>query len=141
MGPLRYVIGTARTETEVGSGQGASHRAWHHPGIRVASQDSRASYSWPRPYADASHPVDIALIDEGEDEMKRRVWIVFLAVIAFTAVSLPVANAYVDPGTGSFVFQAVIGGLLAVGVGIKVFWKRLTGIVSRRDRDTSAPES
>ena len=81
------------------------------------------------------------MIDEGEDEMKRRVWIVSVAVIAFTGVSLPVANAYVDPGTGSFVFQAVIGGLLAVGVGIKVFWKRLTGMVSRRDRDTHAPES
>jgi hypothetical protein len=81
------------------------------------------------------------LIDEGEDEMKRRVWIVSVAVIAFTGVSLPVANAYVDPGTGSFVFQAVIGGLLAVGVGIKVFWKRLTGMVSRRDRDTHTSES
>ena len=73
--------------------------------------------------------------------MKRRVWIVSLSVIAFTGVFLPAANAYVDPGTGSFVFQALIGGLLAVGVAIKVFWKRLTAIVWRRDRHTHAPES
>ena len=141
MGPLPNVIGTPPTETEVGSDGGFPAERGLITALGVASRDGRASYSWPRPYADASHPVDAALIDEGEDEMKRRVWIVSVAVIAFTGVSLPVANAYVDPGTGSFVFQAVIGGLLAVGVGIKVFWKRLTGMVSRRDRDTHAPES
>jgi hypothetical protein len=45
-------------------------------------------------------------------------------------------NAYIDPGTGSFLFQAAVGALLAVGVAIKVFWKKLTRIVSRKDRAT-----
>lgn len=51
---------------------------------------------------------------------------------------VPVANAYVDPGAGSFVFQAMIGGLLAAGVVVKVFWKRLTTLIPwrRHDRDT-----
>lgn len=51
---------------------------------------------------------------------------------------VPIANAYVDPGAGSFVFQAMIGGLLAAGVVVKVFWKRLTTLIPwrRHDRDT-----
>jgi hypothetical protein len=73
--------------------------------------------------------------------MKRRVWIVAVSVMAFMGLLLPTANAYVDPGAGSFVFQALIGGLLAVGVTLRVFWKRLTALVSRRDRDVDAPES
>jgi hypothetical protein len=30
-------------------------------------------------------------------------------------------NAYIDPETGSFAFQAAVGALLTVGVAIKVF--------------------
>ena len=71
--------------------------------------------------------------------MKRRVWIVTTLVTAFSVVFLPTANAYVDPGAGSFIFQAAIGGLLAAGVALKVFWKRITGLVSRRDDDDVEP--
>ncbi len=41
-------------------------------------------------------------------------------------------NAYVDPGTGSFIFQAAIGGLLAAGVAVRVFWGRITGRPSKK---------
>jgi hypothetical protein len=76
-----------------------------------------------------------------EDRMRRRVWIVSSLVVAFMGLFLPVANAYVDPGAGSFIFQAMIGGLLAAGVAVKVFWKRLSAMMSRRDRGPDAPES
>ncbi len=33
--------------------------------------------------------------------------------------------AYIDPGTGSFLFQAAIGALLAAGMSVKVFWRRI----------------
>jgi hypothetical protein len=55
-------------------------------------------------------------------------------VMAFTVLWLPTANAYVDPGSGSFIFQALIGGILAAAFTLKVFWKRLVAIVTRRDR-------
>jgi hypothetical protein len=55
-----------------------------------------------------------------------------LLCLAFCFVSLPAANAYVDPGTGSFVFQAVIGGILAVALALKMFWRRIVGFVTRR---------
>jgi hypothetical protein len=45
--------------------------------------------------------------------------------------------AYVDPGTGSFVFQMVIGALLAVGVAVKVWWKKIVAFVTRRPREQS----
>jgi len=65
--------------------------------------------------------------------MKARVFWVTMLVAAFSLLWLPSANAYIDPGSGSFVFQALIGGLLAAGVAIKVYWKRLTGLVTRKD--------
>ncbi|HEY7477817.1 MAG TPA: hypothetical protein VIB62_06225 [Actinomycetota bacterium] len=64
--------------------------------------------------------------------MKARVFWFTMLVVAFSVLWLPSANAYVDPGSGSFLFQALIGGLLAAGVAIKVFWKRLAAIVTRR---------
>jgi uncharacterized membrane protein len=40
------------------------------------------------------------------------------------SVSLP-AYAYIDPGTGSLIIQAIIGAVAAIGVTIKIFWHRL----------------
>jgi len=40
--------------------------------------------------------------------------------------------AYVDPGTGSYVFQIVIAALLAAGVAIKVWWRKIVAFVTRR---------
>lgn len=50
----------------------------------------------------------------------------------FLFVLTPAAHAYLDPGSGSVIFQAVIGGLLAVGVVTKAFWHRLGRLFSRR---------
>jgi len=35
--------------------------------------------------------------------------------------------AYIDPGTGSYVFQMIIAGALGSLFAIKMFWKRITG--------------
>ncbi len=71
--------------------------------------------------------------------MKARLFWVTILVAAFSALWLPTANAYIDPGSGSFVFQALIGGLLAAAVAIKVFWKRMIGLVTRRNAE-QAPD-
>lgn len=60
----------------------------------------------------------------------RVIWILFLTV-AFSLLFVPAADAYIDPGTGSFIFQAVIGMLVAVGLGFKIFWRRIVGMFSR----------
>jgi hypothetical protein len=68
--------------------------------------------------------------------MRSRVAIVALSFVAFSLLWIPVANAYVDPGTGSFIFQVAIGALLATGVAIKVFWKRVVRFVTGKNRPT-----
>jgi len=43
---------------------------------------------------------------------------------------LPNAFAYIDPGTGSIIIQAIIGGLVGVGIAVKVFWFRIKSALS-----------
>jgi hypothetical protein len=47
--------------------------------------------------------------------------------------------AYIDPGTGSMIWQGLVAALLAVGVTIKVFWRRIAAFFSRKPKDTQAP--
>lgn len=65
--------------------------------------------------------------------MRGRIGIVAVLAIAFSVLWLPAANAYVDPGSGSFLFQAAIGALLAAGVAVKVFWGRIAGVFRKKD--------
>jgi len=53
-------------------------------------------------------------------------------LVYFTMVAAPAAHAYIDPGTGSYVFQVVVGALLGAAVAIKVFWRRIWGFFTRR---------
>ena len=41
--------------------------------------------------------------------------------------------AYIDPGSGSIIFQAVIGGAMAVGLSARVFWRKLRGLFQRHE--------
>lgn len=40
--------------------------------------------------------------------------------------------AYLDPGTGSLVLQAIIGGAVAVGVALKVYWHKIIGLFGKK---------
>lgn len=50
----------------------------------------------------------------------------------FWLLTIAPAHAYIDPGTGSLIFQIVVGGTMAVGLAVKVFWRRITSLFSRR---------
>ncbi len=63
--------------------------------------------------------------------------IVFLAV--FLLVPLVSAFAYVDPGTGSMVIQAVIAALVGGAAILGAFWRKL--FRRRRSRDDADRES
>ncbi len=41
--------------------------------------------------------------------------------------------AYIDPQSGSYIFQVVVGALLGAGVAIKVFWRRIVNFVTRKN--------
>ena len=46
---------------------------------------------------------------------------------------------YLDPGSGSVILQAIVGGFAAVAVTAKLWWKRFTGIFRRNDDDETTP--
>ena len=39
------------------------------------------------------------------------------------------ANAYIDPGSGSILLQALIGGLAAAGASLAVYWSRFKDFI------------
>jgi hypothetical protein len=41
--------------------------------------------------------------------------------------------AYLDAGTGSLIIQAIIGGLVGIGVILKVYWGKVVGIFKKKD--------
>jgi hypothetical protein len=61
-----------------------------------------------------------------------RVWRVGAAVVAVLALAAAPAQAYLDPGTGSYVFQMVAAALVSVGFLARAYWHRLRGLFTRR---------
>lgn len=57
-------------------------------------------------------------------------WTLWLTVLMFFLV-LPVAGAYLDPGTGSLIFQVAVGAVMAVSLAVKVFWRRIVSFFKR----------
>ena len=45
---------------------------------------------------------------------------------------------YLDPGSGSAIFQLVIAGILGAGVVIRLYWKRINAFFSK-DQPEDAP--
>lgn len=57
--------------------------------------------------------------------------------LVFTSVSLLFlgfiisdAYAYIDPGSGSIIIQALIGALVGVGIALKVYWYKFKEKIS-----------
>lgn len=65
----------------------------------------------------------------------RSVFVVSMAVMMSLLVVAP-ANAYLDAGTGSMIFQAVIAGGMAVAVGVKAYWSRIRRLFTRSQATT-----
>jgi uncharacterized membrane protein YqgA involved in biofilm formation len=59
-------------------------------------------------------------------------------VLACMFIAIPAdAFAYLDPGTGSYVLQLIIGGVVGALLGVKMFWKTIKDKVSswfKKDR-------
>ena len=55
--------------------------------------------------------------------------LVFLLLIS--PVTLQLAYGYLDPGTGSYIIQLLVGGLLGGLFAIGLFWKRVLAFVKR----------
>ena len=57
-------------------------------------------------------------------------WTLLLAMMLSLLVVAPAA-AYLDPGSGSLIFQVVVGGAMAIALSVKIFWRRITTFFRR----------
>lgn len=62
----------------------------------------------------------------------RHVTPVAILMVFGLAADTTLLCAYVDPGTGSYVFQILIAGIVAASMGIRIFWNRLKSVFSGR---------
>ena len=56
-------------------------------------------------------------------------------IIAATPLFRP--HEYLDPGSGSFLIQLLIGGLVAVGFTVRMFWGKIKAFFTRNKTDAS----
>lgn len=69
---------------------------------------------------------------------RARVALTLWLTIGAWLLFIPAANAYLDPGSTSVIFGALVAGAMGAGMFLKTFWRRLTGFFRRDDDDTSA---
>ena len=50
----------------------------------------------------------------------------FISLVVYQMLVSTCAYAYLDPGTGSMIIQAVLGTIAAVSVSAALLWKRVT---------------
>ena len=66
----------------------------------------------------------------------------FYATLIVVSCLLPTtAQAYIDPGTGSYVVQAVVAAAMGGMVAIKMYWQRIKGFLSRAGSSTNAGDA
>jgi hypothetical protein len=49
------------------------------------------------------------------------------------------AEAYLDPGTGSYVFQMLVAAAVSLGFLFKAYWRRIVELVTRWRRGETPP--
>lgn len=65
--------------------------------------------------------------------------------VNFAALLAPYLRpqAYLDPGSGSFLIQLLIAGLVGAGFIVRAYWKKIKGLFHRSDSqedDTNQPQ-
>ena len=56
----------------------------------------------------------------------------FVWLVIFTFVWVEEAHAYLDPGMGSMLFQSLVAAIVSGIYLIKVYWQKITGLLSRK---------
>ena len=46
---------------------------------------------------------------------------------------------YLDPGSGSLIIQLLLGAILAIGLGVRIFWSRIKKLFTRKSAITDDP--
>ena len=62
--------------------------------------------------------------------MPKNLTIVIIFLLVAVALFPAPAQAYIDPGTGSFVIQGIIAAVVGAGFTVKVFWHRIKSAIT-----------
>ena len=81
---------------------------------------------------------NVVLLDTSENGMKNTLLVLFfLLLISFTRES----EAYIDPGSGSYVLQLIVASFFAIVFTLKVFWRNIraffSGTTAKKHTDTT----
>ena len=57
--------------------------------------------------------------------MKNSKIIYLIAVLSSSELFFSEAYGYIDPSSGTMIFQMIIGALVGVGIAIKLYWEKL----------------
>ena len=60
----------------------------------------------------------------------KKLWSLMLLTV-FSLIFVNRAYAYIDPGTGSMLIQALIGAVAAISVSIGIFWRYIRSFLDR----------
>jgi hypothetical protein len=71
--------------------------------------------------------------------MRTLVWVVATAIGALLLAPRE-AEAYIDPGSSSLLLQGIIGGVAAVIVLVRHYWRRMTAPFRRDAERPAAPD-
>ena len=62
---------------------------------------------------------------------RTRVFLTLVLTVGAWLLVVPAANAYVDPASGSYIIQLLVGFAMAAALSVKVFWSRIKSLFSR----------
>lgn len=65
---------------------------------------------------------------------KKKILRAAAIIIVAAFLTPPCALAYVDPGTGSYVIQLLIAAFIGISFSIKIFWKKIVRLFSKKSR-------
>lgn len=65
----------------------------------------------------------------------------YLVFLTYFALLPSTANAYIDPGTGSIVLQALLGGIAGIAYLLRLYWSKIKSLFGHADKKTSAPRN
>ncbi|MCF7811102.1 hypothetical protein K9N50_08970 [bacterium] len=62
---------------------------------------------------------------------------IITAIIAGIMICVSNAYAYLDPGTGSYLLQILIAGLVGAAFSIKIFWQKIKDFFIGKKQDSN----
>jgi hypothetical protein len=79
-------------------------------------------------------PTEFAANKELAQMLKRSAKALALVALigSWWLASAAPAQAYIDPGSTSFIIQIIVGSLLTIGLALATFWKRIRLLFSKR---------